>query len=225
VAAAPLMRAAPARVRVTAMTVDPNQHDRFVLRQRIRPVINQYEISLPGADGEPGEPVCFVEQARFKFKEDIRFYADDTKQTELMRLKARQRFDPRARYDITDDRGGKIGEIQKVFGESLLRSTYRLYDAGGSEVAVARERSMFVALLRRAVGFIPYVGDYADWLPIPYHFDFVRDGEVLGSHERRTGLFKFRDVYDIDMSGDPERTVDRRLVLANAVGMDALQAR
>jgi hypothetical protein len=207
------------------MTVDPNDHDRFVLRQRIRPVINQYEISLPGPDGTPGDPVCFVEQARFKFKEDIRFYAYDTKQVELMRLKARQRFDPRARYDVTDDHGGKIGEIQKVFGESLLRSTYRLYDASGAEVAVARERSVFVALLRRAVGFVPYIGDYADWLPIPYHFDFVRDGKVIGSHERRTGLFKFRDVYDIDMSGDPERTVDRRLVLANAVGMDALQAR
>ena len=224
-AAAVVTRATPPRVRVTAMTVDPNQHDRFVLRQRIRPVINQYEISLPGQDGEPGERVCFVEQARFKFKEDIRFYADDTKQVELMRLKARQRFDPRARYDITDDRGGKIGEIQKVFGESLLRSTYRLYDASGAEVAVARERSVFVALLRRLVGFIPYVGDYADWLPIPYHFDFVRDGQVLGRHDRRTGLFKFRDVYDIDLSGDPEHTLDRRLVLANAVGMDALQAR
>src|SRR5918912_512323 len=207
------------------MTVDPHQHDRYILRQRIRPVINQYEITLPADDGQPGEPGCFVEQARFKFKEDIRFYADDTKRVELMRLKARQRFDPRARYDITDDRGGKIGEIQKVFGESLLRSTYRLYDASGAEVATARERSVFVALLRRAVGFIPYVGDYADWLPIPYHFDFVRGDEVLDTHERRTGLSKFRDVYDIDMSGDTEHALDRRLVLAIAVGMDALQAR
>jgi uncharacterized protein YxjI len=207
------------------MATDPNQHDRFVMRQRIRPMINQYEISVPGPDGEPGESVCFVEQARFKFKEDIRFYADDTKTVELMRLKARQRFDPRARYDVTDDRGAKIGEIQKVFGESLLRSTYRLYDASGAQLVTARERNVFVALFRRAVGFIPYVGDYADWLPIPYHFDFIRDGEVLGTHERRTGLFKFRDVYDIDMSGDPQHTLDRRLVLANAVGMDALQAR
>ncbi|MEA2381949.1 MAG: hypothetical protein QOH72_1920 [Solirubrobacteraceae bacterium] len=207
------------------MPIDPNQHERFVMRQRIRPMINQYEISLAGPDGEPGEPVCFVEQARFKFKEDIRFYADDTKTMELMRLKARQRFDPRARYDVTDDRGGKIGEIQKVFGESLLRSTYRLYDPSGAEVATARERSVFIALFRRAVGFIPYVGNYADWLPIPYHFDFIRDGLVLGTHERRTGLLKFRDVYDIDMSGDPDHTLDRRLVLANAVGMDALQAR
>src|SRR4051812_42871691 len=207
------------------MATDPNRHDRFVMRQRIRSVINQYEITVPGPGGEPGEPVCFVEQARFKFKEDIRFYADDSKTVELMRLKARQRFDPRARYEITDDRGGKIGEIQKVFGESLMRSSYRLYDANGDELATARERSMFVAILRRAVGFIPYVGDYADWLPIPYHFDFVRDGEVVGTHERRSGLFKFRDVYDIDMSADKEHVLDRRLVLANAVGMDALQAR
>ena len=207
------------------MPIDPNQHDRYVMRQRIRPVINQYEITLAADDGQSGEPVAFVEQARFKFKEDIRFYADDSKQVELMRLKARQRFDPRARYDVTDDRGGKIGEIQKVFGESLLRSTYRLYDGSGAELATARERSVFVALVRRLVGFIPYVGDYADWLPIPYHFDFVRGDQVLGSHERRTGLFKFRDVYDIDMSADPERSVDRRLVLAIAVGMDALQAR
>jgi uncharacterized protein YxjI len=207
------------------MPIDPNQHDRYVLRQRIRPVINQYEITLAADDGQPGDTVAFVEQARFKFKEDIRFYADDSKQVEVMRLKARQRFDPRARYDVTDDRGGKIGEIQKVLGESLLRSTYRIYDASGAELASARERSMLVALVRRLVGFIPYVGDYADWLPIPYHFDFVRGDQVLGSHERRTGLFKLRDVYDIDMSADPERTVDRRLVLAIAVGMDALQAR
>jgi uncharacterized protein YxjI len=207
------------------MPIDPNAHDRYVLRQRIRPVVNQYEITLPADDGQPGDPVAFVEQARFKFKEDIRFYADDSKQVELMRLKARQRFDPRARYDVTDDHGSKIGEIQKVFGESLLRSTYRIYDASGAELATARERSMFVALVRRLVGLIPYVGDYADWLPIPYHFDFVRDEHVVGSHERRTGLFKLRDVYDIDMSADPERSVDRRLVLAIAVGMDALQAR
>jgi hypothetical protein len=207
------------------MAIDPNQHDRFVLRQRIRPAINQYEISLAGADGEPGEPVCFVEQKRFKFKEDIRFYTDDSKQVEILRIKARQRFDPRARYDITDDRGGKIGEIQKVFGESLLRSTYRLYDASGAEVATARERNIVVALFRRLVDFVPFIGDFADWLPIPYHFDFVRDGKVLGTHQRRTGMFKFRDVYDIDVTGDAERTLDRRLVLANAVGMDALQAR
>ena len=203
--------------------IDVNEHDLFLLRQRWAPVINRYEFTLPAANGDPGEPVCFVEQARFKFKEDIRFFADDSKQVEVMRLKARQRFDPAARYDITDANGVKIGELQKVFGASLLRSTYRLYDASGNETAKATERSLVVALFRRLVGFVPYVGGYADWLPIPYHFEFKRGEQVLASNTRRA--WKISDTYRIDLSGDPERTLDRRLVLATAVGMDALQAR
>jgi uncharacterized protein YxjI len=177
-----------------------------------------------GSDsGGLGERICFVEQKRFTFKEDIRFYLDDSKQDELLRIKARQRFDPRATYDVTDETGTKIGEIQKVFGKSLLRSTYRINDASGAELATATEKKMWVALLRRAVGFIPYVENVADWLPIPYHFVFMRGEEIIGQNTRQ--MWKIRDVYTIDMSRDPERTLDRRLVLALAVGMDALQAR
>ena len=207
----------------TLARIDPNAHDRFVLRQRLRLVVNQYEFSLPVDGDAPGEPFCFVQQKRFKFKEDIGFYTDETRSVELMRIKARQRFDPRARYDITSADGQKIGEIQKVFGKSLLRSTYRIYDEHGNEVATAGERSMAVALIRRVVGFIPFLDNVADWLPIPYHFDFKRGDTLLGTHRRQ--LWKLRDVYTIDMSGDPQRTVDRRLILAIAVGMDALQAR
>jgi uncharacterized protein YxjI len=199
--------------------VDLNQHDRFFLRQRIRMVINQYEFSLE----EDGEPFAFVEQARFKFKEDIRFFTDDSKTEELLRIKARQRFDPRARYDVTAPDGTKVGEIQKVFGASLLRSTYEIHPANGGDPVIARERSLPVALFRRLVGFVPYLGDVADWLPIPYHFDFMRGDRVIGSHERKR--WSLRDRYTIDMSDDPERTVDRRMILAIAVGIDALQAR
>jgi uncharacterized protein YxjI len=207
--------------------VQPNEHDRFVLRQRIKLVVNQYEFSVPsdgaeGSDGD-GEPFCFVEQARFKFKEDIRFFTDASKTTELMRILARQRFDPRARYDVTAAGGEKIGEIQKVFGSSLLRSTYDLYAPDGTNVVSVRERSLPVALFRRLVGLIPFVGDFADWLPIAYDFEFRAGDEVVGIHRRRR--WKWRDVYDIDLTADRERRLDRRLVLAAAVGMDALQAR
>jgi uncharacterized protein YxjI len=198
--------------------VEPNEHDTFEMRQRIRMVINQYEFTLPG-----GQPVCFVEQARFKFKEDIRFYADESKQQELMRLKARQRFDPSARYDVTAADGSPIGQIQKVFGASLLRSTYTLFDASGRQTATVTERSLPIALIRRFIGLIPFIGGFVDWVPIPYHFNFLRGEQVLGTHERQK--WKFRDTYTLDFSGDPERTIDRRLVLATAVGLDALQAR
>jgi uncharacterized protein YxjI len=201
------------------VAVDPNQHDRFVLRQKFAMVINRYVFAL--ADEEPETPFCFVEQARYKFKEDIRFYTDETKAVELLRIKARQRFDPRATYDVTGADGSKLGEIQKVFGKSLFRSTYAINTPTGE--VVAQEQNPVIALFRRLVGFIPYVGDFADFLPIPYHFEFRRDGDLIGHHKRRIG--PWRDVYDIDFSADSKRQLDRRLVLAIAVGMDALQAR
>ena len=207
----------------TTALANPALHDNFVLRQRWSMFVNRYEFSVPGPEGTPELPVCFVQQKRFKFKEDIRFYTDKTKTVEVMRIKARQRFDPRARYDITDASGYKIGEIQKVFGASLLRSTYAIFDASGTEVARASERSLAVALFRRLVDLVPFIGEFSDWLPIPYHFDIKRGDTLLGTHVRQA--FKFRDTYTIDMSGDPERTIDRRLILAIAVGMDALQAR
>ena len=207
----------------TAALVNPAEHDRFVLRQRWAPFVNRYEFSVPGGDGQPDLPICFVQQKRFKFKEDIRFYTDSTKAQELLRIKARQRFDPRATYDITDETGTKIGEITKVFGASLLRSTFRVNDAGGQELFISTEKSMPIALTRRAVGFIPYVENVANWLPIPYHFVLKRGEEILGENRRQIG--KFRDTYTIDMTADSARTIDRRLVLALAVGQDALQAR
>lgn len=205
-------------------SIDLNAHDRFILQQKFRFVVNEYFFSLPGPDGKtPGEPFCFVKQKAFKFKEDIRFFTDKNRSVELMRIKARQRFDPRASYDVTGANGDKIGAIQKVFGASLLRSTYRISGPDGQELATAREANLTVALFRRLVGLVPYLDNVADWLPIPYHFVFEHDGVELGSHRRQ--LYKFRDTYTIDMSGDPGRTVDRRLILAISVGMDALQAR
>ena len=204
--------------------IDVNQHDRFILRQKFRLIVNEYEFSLPSPGSEaPGTPFCFVRQKPYKFKEDIRFYTDSNRSIELMRVKARQRFDPAAKYDVESADGTKVGYIQKVFGASLFRSTYKLFGADGVEVAHVQEKSMAVALFRRLVGFLPYVDKIANWLPIPYDFVFLRDGKELGTHRRQ--LWKIVDVYTIDMHSDPEKTVDRRLLLAIAVGMDALQAR
>ncbi|MGQ0465492.1 MAG: hypothetical protein ACT4QG_09240 [Sporichthyaceae bacterium] len=202
------------------MMIDPNAYDRFVLRQRIRLGINQYEFAIPEAEQTP---FCFVEQKRFKFKEDIGFFADSSKRQLLLRIKARQRFDPRAKYDITTADGTPIGQISKVFGASIFRSTYALHDVYGQEICQAAERSLGVALFRRLVGLVPYVGGFSDWLPIPYHFDFKRGEQVLATNTRRK--MKLRDTYDIDATPDVGRILDRRLLLAAVVGMDALQAR
>jgi uncharacterized protein YxjI len=202
------------------------QVDRFTIRQRVRLVGNRYEVRVARSGDEEGELAAFVQQKTFALKEDLRFYADEAKTSELFRVKARQAFDPRAKYKVTDADGREIGELKKEFKRSLARSTWRVYEAGGEqEVMCATERSLFRSLLRRALslgGFIPIVGDILGLIPIRYHFDFFTGERTVGSFERRFGI---RDRYILDLSGDAERRIDRRVAIALSVAMDALQAR
>ena len=76
--------------------------------------------------------------------------------------------------------------MQKVFGRSLLRSTWRIYGASGEEIARAREHSPFVSLIRRFVGPIPV--EFLGVLPIPYHFGYFLDDHRIGGLERILGI-------------------------------------
>ena len=186
--------------------------DRFVIDQLIRPMANLYRISAGPT------PVAFVRQKKMAIKEDIRFYADENQTHELWRIKARSMMEFSGRYDVTTPDGEKIGVLGKVFGKSLLRSTWQIFDSADHEVAIAMERSMPVAILRRVIDAVPY----GDFVPIPFHFTIDAGERHVGDLNRRFG---YRDTYDLDVSGDVERTIDRRLAVTLGVALDALQSR
>jgi uncharacterized protein YxjI len=186
--------------------------DRFTIDQLIRPMVNLYRISAGPT------PVAFVRQKRMAIKEDIRFFADEKEVRELWRIKARSLMEFGGRYDVTTPEGEKIGVLGKVFGKSLLRSTWSIMDANEQELAIAKERSQFWAIVRRVVDVIPY----GDVVPILFHFTIDERDRHLGDFTRKIGI---RDTYTLDLSGDPERTLDRRLAIALAIALDALQSR
>jgi uncharacterized protein YxjI len=186
--------------------------DRFVIDQLIKPMVNLYRISAGPT------PVAFVRQKRMAIKEDIRFYADESETRELWRIKARSMMEISARYDVRTPEGETIGVLGKVFGKSLLRSTWQILDPAEQALAVATERSMSIAVLRRLVEVVPY----GDFVPIPFHFTIDAGERHIGDLNRRLG---FRDTYDLDVSGDVERTIDRRLAVSLGIALDALQSR
>ena len=199
---------------------DAFQHDRFLIDQLVRPIVNLYQVT-PLAIGETpaGGPIAYVRQKKMAIKEDIRFFADEQETQEVFRIKARSMFDiGGARYDVTDPAGGPIGVLEHSFRKSLFRSTWKVTDADGGEVVTAQERSLPMAIARRVVDFVPY----GDLVPIPYNFDLVMDDRVIGHMNRK---FQLRDRYVLDLSGDQERRLDRRLAVALAVGLDTLQNR
>ena len=172
-------------------------------------MVNQYEIRTVAPDGSEGEMVAFAQQKRLAFKEQVTLYSDDTKQYPVLGFKARQVLDLGATYDVTDAAGTPIGLFRKDFGKSLLRSTWHL-EQPNYGVMTGQERKIVVALLRRFV-------DSLSWLP--YHFDFTINEQPAFSVVKKWGL---RDKYIIDIH---QPQIDRRLVIAMAVALDALQAR
>jgi hypothetical protein len=171
------------------------------------------------ADGaSAGEPLAFVRQKKLAIKEDLRFFADESEREELFRIKARQVFEIGGRYDVTTPTGERIGVLEKVFGRSLLRSTWRVLDAHEQEVAVAQEKSVPVAIARRLIDFVPY----GELVPIVFQFTILMDGREAGELRRPLGI---RDRYILRLGGDFERRLDRRLGVALAVALDALQSR
>jgi uncharacterized protein YxjI len=186
--------------------------DRFVIDQLIRPMVNLYRISAGPT------PVAFVRQKRMAIKEDIRFFADENESRELWRIKARSMMEFGGRYDVTTPEGEKIGVLGKVFGKSLLRSTWQILDSTEQELAIAKERSVPIAILRRAIDMVPY----GDFIPIPFHFTIDAGERHIGDLNRRFGI---RDTYDLDVSGDVDRKIDRRLAVSLGIALDALQSR
>lgn len=201
------------------MTDERFAHDAFFVDQLIRPIVNLYRISTLRPDGaSPGEPIAFVRQKKLAIKEDIRFFADESEAEELFRIKARAVFEVGGRYDVTTPEGERIGLVEKVFGISLLRSTWRIYDANEQQVALAQEKSMPIAVLRRVIDLVPY----GALIPIVFQFTILMDGREVGELRRPIGL---RDRYILKLGGDPDRRIDRRVAVALAIALDALQSR
>jgi hypothetical protein len=200
------------------MTDERFAHDAFFIDQLIRPIANLYRISTLGSDDGPGQPLAFVRQKKLSIREDIGFFADESQTEELFRMKARQVFDVRGRYDITTPDGERIGTLEKVLGISLVRSTWRVHDPAEQQIALAQEKSIHIALFRRLIDFVPY-GELA---PIVFQFTILIDGREVGELRRPLGV---RDRYRLTLPGDPERRIDRRVAVALAVALDALQSR
>jgi len=187
-------------------------HDTFLVRQKITAFVNRYVITVPTATGEEGELVAFVEQKRLAFREEVTFFADEAKTTPLFRFKARQVLDVGATYDVTAADGTPIGLFRKDFAKSLLRSTWHLEQ--GELAAIGRERNAFIAVLRR-------IWDLFEDLPFffKYHFDFVSGEQPVMSVDKTATI---RDRYRVEIKVP---NLDRRLAIAMAVALDALQSR
>ena len=198
----------------------------LIIEQKITLFTNQYRVLGAGEEGAKASLVAFAQQKRLAFKEKVTFYADEAKSRETFTFRAEKVLDVHGRYFVEDENGQIVGMFRKVFGASLLKSTWIVMDKEGNELFEVSESSVPLALLRRFGGAIPIVGGLVDLVVafFRYHFKFIdlTSREEVGMYQKTT---LFRDHYLLSMNDAQFEHLDWRVWAAVGVGLDVLQSR
>lgn len=191
--------------------------DRFHVWQKITPFQNVYRV-FADANAEPGPLVAYAKQKRLAFRESFTLFSDESATRAILAIKADRVIDISSAMTVSDPAtGAVIGTLHKKGGRSLFRSTWEV-DQPGMPVVTVQERNVVIAILRRVWGWIPQVNN----VPIPwvFHFDGTSSaGDPVLSHTRRWGI---RDRYVLEIASP---ALDRRLAIAMAICLDAMQHR
>ena len=155
----------------------------------------------------------FCEQKRFKLKEDIRIYVDESKSQEWLKIKQKQIVDAWGGYDIMDSQSGEhIGTVRRKFWASVLRTRWHLLDAAGNEIGMLIEDSMGYALARRILlGIL---------LPKKFHIEIGGGSEFVTMRQMFNPFIK-KLVVNIP----PSHPLDRRFIAGLAIVIAAIDGR
>ncbi|MDA3924835.1 MAG: hypothetical protein PF904_09075 [Kiritimatiellae bacterium] len=185
------------------------KHESYLVRKKI--------LTLAGAKfhiyDPQGELVFFSKLKAFKLKENIRLFTDETMQNELLNIQARNIIDIAATYDVIDpESGDKVGALRRKGLKSILKDEWVILDVNDNEIGLIKEDNVFLALLRRFL---------TNLIPQTYL------GEISGRQ-----ICKFKQNFNpfvtkitLDFSEDKQHQLDRRLGIAAAVLLCAIEGK
>jgi uncharacterized protein YxjI len=189
-----------------ANTTAGPKSEQYTIRAKVFDLVPQFFIT-----DQDGQMVGYCRQKLFKFREEIILFTDRTRETELLRIKARQIIDFGATYDVKLPNGQTIGSLRrKGLKSTFVRDEYMVFDEHNTQVGSLQEDSTFKALVRR---FVDYA---AMFMPQKYH---LRDmsGQEVAIYRQHFNPLVFK--MSISVQGDHEKLDDLMLI---AIGVLAV---
>lgn len=184
------------------------QYSQYHLKRQTIALTGKVRIYNPN-----GQLSLFSEQKMFKLKEDIRVYSDESKNQELLHIKARQFIDFAAAYDVIAPMEGlKVGVLRRKGFRSMMRDQWELLNSQDQPIGVLEEDSLQLALIRRLLFNL-----------IPQNYDIVTNNQQVADIRQRFNIFRYE--LDIDFNMDSAGLLDRRLGLAAAILLAIIEGR
>lgn len=186
----------------------PNQlkEHEFKIKEKVLSVGHKYSI-----ENNRGQLVGFCKQKILKMKEDIRIYKSRDMEEELFRIKQENILDFSGTFKVVDSKTGEtIGYLGRKGVKSMVKDEWTLMDPNKNQIGTAKEDSLLKALIRR------YILKF-----LPYNYKISLGGQKIGNYKEKFTLLK--DIYNLDLSGDVNFNLDRRLMLSIAICLDAIE--
>ena len=158
---------------------------------------------------------AYSKMKAFKLKEDIRLYTGEDMSAELLTIRARSVIDLGATYDVHDPRHGKVGALRRKALKSFIRDEWTILDPHDREVGLIQEDSTGLAIIRRVI-------DLAS-IFIPQKYVVTIQGRQVATFQQNFNPFVYKLV--VDLSGDQAGLLDRRIALAGAILMAAIEGK
>jgi len=131
----------------------------------------------------------------------------------LLVIKAREILDFGATYDVVDSETGEnVGALRRKALKSFLRDTWLILDRDEREIGLVQEDNMVLALIRRFLLSI-----------VPQSFSGTVNGQPVFVFHRHFNIFVLR--MDLDFTPDHHNLLDRRMGIAVAVLVSAIEGR
>lgn len=175
--------------------------DQYTMVQKMISIGKKYYIK-----DARGNDLFFARMEKFKLKPRIFVYSDDTKQDLVLTIAPRNILDFNATYDVVDAKSNVlVGALKREGFRSVFQNKWNILDSGGNVAGTAQETGL-MAVFRRFV---------ASW-KLDFEIDY--QGRHIG---RLTRQLSIGDRYVLDLSGDREKRLDRRLAIAMLPLFDA----
>jgi len=189
------------------MSLNPFEFDNYMIQKQL------FRLGAFHIYNSVGALALYVDKKIFVLRDDIRVYTDESKTIEVLTIKARRILDFSAAFDVWDSRTGeKVGVLKRRGFQSMVQDAWIIMDAQDIEIGEITEDSLLLALLRR----------FATNL-IPQSFHGTISGTPVLSFHQHFNPFILK--LDLDFSMDTNKQLDRRLGLAAAVLLTAIEGR
>jgi hypothetical protein len=166
-----------------------------------------------------GRQVAYVRKKKFKLKEDVRVYEDESQSRLLFRMKADRMLDFSARYAISGPDGHPIGAVGRRGMKSLWSSAYLLEDANATEAGSIREENPWTKVLGGMMESVPFTDAFGGLFFNPAYLAELYGKDLLRIRKQPSVLeSSFRIEKLADLSDDEED-----LLLASTIMMVLLE--